>query len=368
MKILVLGPSDMVHLQRFVRSLADRGHDVHVISMKPDRVAGATFERFKVPSLSVRHPYRWRGRWAAYVRDWFRRFDVVNVHFVSDWGIGSEAAGEGCLVVKAYGSDVDRPPDAPEPDPRLMEARKLLLRCADKVVTSGHWFRQKVADFADLEMDRVEAIHDGVDLELFAPPADRLPHAPVVGFSKGFDPVYGPLAMIESAAGVLLRRPDVRFEFVGAGSLRDACHQRAEALGISHAIRWIGRQHPEAMPRIMSRWDVVAIPSRKESFCVSALEAAAMELPVVATAVGGLCETVEHEETGLLVEPQNPRAFGDALLTLLADSERCRRMGVRGRRRVADRYQWSQSVDRWIELFESVGQSKWSRAMVGQGA
>lgn len=357
MNILVLGPSNMVHMRRLVAGLADRGHAVHVVSMKPDPIPGATFERFKVPPWSVRYPYRWRGRWSALVREWFQRFDVVSVQFLTDWGIAQAASRTGALVVKAYGSDVDPPPDAPPVDAQLVEARKQLVRCADMVVTSGQWFRQRVADFADVDIANVEALPDGVDLELFRPQPTPPRQTPVVGFFKGFDPVYGPMTMVEAAAHVLRFRPEVRFEFVGAGSLRDACHQRADTLGIAHAIRWIGHQPHEALPRIMSGWDVVAISSRKESFGVAALEASAMELPVVASAVGGLRETVEHERTGILVEPDDPQALGDALSALLQDPERRRAMGLRGRKRVAEKYEWTQCLDRQIRLFETVRQS-----------
>ena len=64
MRIAVLGPTTMLHMRRFVGALVDRGLDVHVVSMKPEPIAGATFERFSVPKFGVRYPYRWRGRWA----------------------------------------------------------------------------------------------------------------------------------------------------------------------------------------------------------------------------------------------------------------------------------------------------------------
>ena len=352
MNILVLGPSDMIHLRRLVRALADRGHRVHVISMRPDPVPGATFERFHVPSFGPRYLQRWRRRWERRACEWLRRFDVVNVHFLADWGFTEETPRHGRLVVKAYGSDVTPPPGTPPPARDVVEARRALLRRADTTVVSGRWFRLEVAAFAGLSPDRVTALPNGVDVRLFSPQPVPRRHHPVVGFFKGFEPVYGPIHLLEAAAYVLHRRPDVRFELIGAGTLRDACHQRAEELGINHAIRWLGCQPHEALPRLLAGWDLVAIPSRKESFCVCALEAAAMELPVVATAVGGLRETVVHERTGLLVEPGDRSVFGDAILTLLADPERRRSMGVAGRRRVIEYFDWQRCVDGWLKLFE----------------
>lgn len=354
MDILVLGPSDMTHLRRLVCAVADRGHRVHVISTRSDPVPGVTFERFRVPPFGPRYLQRWRQRWETQACEWLRRFDVVNVHFLADWGFTEETPRHGHLVVKAYGSDVDPPPDTPPPDLEVVKARRALLRRADTAVVSGRWFRLKVAEFAGLSPDRVTALPNGVDVHLFSPQQVPKRNHPVVGFFKGFEPVYGPMHLLEAAAYILHRRPDVRFELIGAGSLRDACHQRAEELGINHAIRWLGRQPQEALPRLMAGWDLVAIPSRRESFCVCALEAAAMELPVVATDVGGLRETVVHERTGLLVEPEDPPVFGDAILALLKDPERRRSMGVEGRRRVIEHFDWQRCVDGWLRLFEGM--------------
>ncbi|MEE9295130.1 MAG: glycosyltransferase family 4 protein [Phycisphaerae bacterium] len=358
MKIAILGSSDTVHIQRLVQAFVQRGHDVHVLSMKPFPIPGATFERFKVPPFGWRYPYRWRRRWTAYMRDLFRRFDVISVHFLSDWGITESVAAEGCLVVKAYGSDVDHPPDTPPPGVELIEARRSLLQCADRVVAPSRWFREKVAAYGAIDPAKIDVLPFGVDTERFTP-ACRLTGwkagpTRVVGFCKGFEPVYAPLSFIEAASRVLVACPDVRFELVGEGSLRQTCRERAESLGIGHAMRWIDFLPHEDLPGIMSSWDVVAITSVKESFCVTAIEAAAMELPVVATDVGGLRESVEHGRTGLLVEPGKPHLIADGLVTLLNDSARRREMGACARRRVAERYQWQHCVDRWIDIFKTV--------------
>ena len=353
MKIAVLGSADTVHVQRFVKALADRGHQVHVVSMKPGPIPGATFERFQVPPFSWRYPYRWRSRWTAYLRGLFRNYDVVNVHFLQDWGITPSVADEGCLVVKAYGSDVDHPPETPEPLPELIDARRLLLQAAHRVIAPSECFRKKVATYGEIDPNKIEVLPFGVDTQLFAPNQCRDSASLVVGYCKGFEPVYAPLAFIEAASGVLKTHPDVRFELVGDGSLRQQCRALAESLGIGHALRWYDFVPHQELPRIMSSWDIVAITSRKESFCVTAIEAAAMGLPVVATDVGGLRESVERDRTGLLVEPNDPHLIAAAITTLLQDSTLRREMGARARRRVVEKYQWTHCIDRWIAIFES---------------
>jgi len=354
MNIAMLGPTDTVHFRRLVESIVERGHNVHVVSMKPQAIRGATFERFSVPPFGWRYPYRWRNRWEAKMRRLFRDFDVVNVHFLADWGITESVAREGHLVVKAYGSDVDHPPDTPLPDASLLAARKQLLRCADRVVSPSCTFRRLVAEYAGIDEFAIETLPFGVDVQQFKPRRTTRDNALTIGYFKGFEPVYGPMTMVRAAAFVLERCPGVRFEFVGDGTLRDACRALAEELGIARAIRWHDYQPHEALPAILSRWDIAAITSVKESFCVAAIEAAAMELPVVATDVGGLSESVADGETGILVPPGDADAVGAALVTLVDDPVQRRTMGEAGRARVADCFDWNECVDRWIGLFNDV--------------
>ena len=353
----MLGPSDTLHLRRLVPALADRGHKIHVVSMKPDPISGATFERFKVPPFGRRYPHRWRRRWERYMEDLFKRFDAVTVHFLSDWGVSEETARRGRLLVRTYGSDVDPPPDSPAPAPGLVRARQMLIRAARKVVAPSRALAYKVADLGGVDLARIEVIPDGVDLEMFVPRPRRESHSCTVGYFKGFEPVYGPMTMIEAIPHVLSRCPEARFDLVGGGSLLEVCRQRAEELGVSEAVQWRERQPHEAMPGIMAEWDVVAVTSRKESLGVAALEAAAMELPVVATKVGGLLEVVRHGETGLLVEADNPRALANALVSLLENPERRRTLGVRARQHVAEHFEWNHYVDRWVELYEAATES-----------
>ncbi len=354
MRILMLGPSDVIHFRRLVRGLADRGHAIHVMSMKPDAVEGATFERFRVPPFGWQYPFHWRRRWKEFLSRQFSRHDVACVHFVSDWGITAESVRHTPLVVKAYGSDVDPPPQSAKPHAERDLAKRRLLRAASRVVTSAEWFREKTAQYGRVEIERVVAIPMGVETRQFIPPPKQSRSRMTVGFYKGFEPVYGPLTMVEVAAYVCRRHSNVRFEFIGSGPLLYECIRLADELELNQFIHWRPKQEHGALPGIMSRWDVVAIPSVKESFCVAALEAGAMELPVVASAVGGLFETVEHGRTGTLTPQGDVGAMGEAILDLLNDPERRRAMGEYARRRVQTFFEWSRTIDAWEALLTQV--------------
>ncbi|WKZ28809.1 MAG: glycosyltransferase family 4 protein [Patescibacteria group bacterium] len=144
--------------------------------------------------------------------------------------------------------------------------------------------------------------------------------------------------------------PEAKLEVFGDGPERTMLVRLAAELGIAGATTFHG-----FVERIRGagRFDVLAVPSLKESFGMAALEAMADGIPVVAARVGGLPEVVVHGKTGLLVPSENPRAMADALLELLRDPGLAARLGAAGRERATSMFAEDNMQNAWIELFSS---------------
>ncbi len=362
MKICIFADARSAHIRGLVPGLVKHGLEVHVVSHTPAEINGATVERFRVPSAGVMNPRRWQERKARYLREFLRRFDLVNIHFLDDWGFASGDDGDsdplvaerGCLVASPWGSDIVDPPGETPASPDLIRSRVSLLRRAAAVTTCGPTFARTVAEFAGLEADRVDVVPFGVDLDLFRPL--RLARAEgderrLVGFFKGFRPVYGPIHLIQAMPLILAELPGTRFELVGDGAQLGECRNLAVELGVDGLIEWIPRVAHSELPRILARWDLSLIPSIHEAFGVAVLESAAMGLPVVASDVCGLRDTVRHGLTGLLIAPQSPPAIAEAVVTLLADDGLRSRMGRDGREMVEHEYDWRAIHPRWVRLY-----------------
>ena len=98
------------------------------------------------------------------------------------------------------------------------------------------------------------------------------------------------------------------------------------------------------MAEIVRALDVLMLPSWEEPFGRSAIEAMALEVPVVATTVGGPAEIVEDGREGFLVAPREPRAWADAVRRVLANGEQAAAMGHAGRLRVERAFTIAQHV------------------------
>jgi len=126
------------------------------------------------------------------------------------------------------------------------------------------------------------------------------------------------------------RLSGVRVRIAGDGPDRPALEAELARLGA--AVELLGER--DDVPALLARSDVFVLPSRSEGMPMSVLEAMAAELPVVASAVGGVPELVSDGETGALVPPGDPEALAAALAPLVADAGMRARLGRAGRERV----------------------------------
>jgi glycosyltransferase involved in cell wall biosynthesis len=153
--------------------------------------------------------------------------------------------------------------------------------------------------------------------------------------------------LLEAARQVLQRLPDVRFVTVGQGPMEAEVRALHTQLGLGDRVALLGHR-PDAV-RVMAACDVFVLASLNEGLPLAVMEALALGLPVVATAVGGIPEVVDSGCEGLLVPPARPRELAAALLTVLTDAERRRSMAEAAARRGA-----ALSIDAAVRRTEAV--------------
>jgi phosphatidyl-myo-inositol dimannoside synthase len=188
-------------------------------------------------------------------------------------------------------------------------------------------------------------IPPGVEL-----PSDPAPqpaaHPTVLTISRLEDRYKGHDVLTRAMALVRATVPDVVWIVIGGGPLREELQALARSLGVADAVRFLGSVDDHERDAWLRRADVFAMPSRLpggglagEGFGIVYLEAAAYGKPVVAGNVAGALDAVADGETGLLIDPCDPRAVAAAIEKLLLDRELARRLGSAGRNR-ARRFAW----------------------------
>jgi glycosyltransferase involved in cell wall biosynthesis len=193
---------------------------------------------------------------------------------------------------------------------------------------------------------KTHVIELGIDLDRFASGRPALQHdLPIVGNVARLAEQKGQRYLLEAAAEL----PQARFAIVGEGELRADLECRADELGLTERVLFTGAR--DDVPDLLASFDVFAFPSLFEGLCLAVIEAQAAGVPVVATPVGGIRETVIDGETGLLVPPRDPQALAQAIRRLLDDRDLAAKLADEARRRVRERFSVERMVQRTLALY-----------------
>jgi glycosyltransferase involved in cell wall biosynthesis len=184
------------------------------------------------------------------------------------------------------------------------------------------------------------------------PPSAPHPTTPtefIVGSVGTVSWVKGTDVFLRAAALTRAEKPEIRFEHVGSTDLDrdvDLREPLVALLGDDH-VRDGGVTMLGVLPAetVLPRWSVLVSSSRSDGFPLATLEAMAAGIPVVATAVGGVPEQIEHLVNGILVRPDDAEAISTWVLRLHADSELRHRLGSEARRRALAEFTTARQAD-----------------------
>ncbi len=291
--------------------------------------------------------------------------DVVHAHFWMS-GRASLAATRAVRVpmvqtFHALGVEKRRYQGAKDTSPpsRLRE-EQLIIRQAERIVATAS------AEAFELirqggDKDRITVVPCGVDLGEFTPQGPR--DARTAGVHrilvlsrlverKGIGDVIEALRLLPDAELLIAGGPD-------CSNLNDDPEARrlkeiARELGLIHRVRFLGRVSRENVPNLLRSADVVACVPWYEPFGMVPLEAMACGVPVVASAVGGLIDTVVDGITGFHVASRAPIQLAGALRSLLQNEQLRMDFGQAGRRRAVRRYGWDRIAQDTLDVYTQV--------------
>ncbi len=216
---------------------------------------------------------------------------------------------------------------------------------------------------------RIHLIHPGVDLPegpVRAEPANR---PTVLTIARMEDRYKGHDVMVRAMSLVAARVPGAQWVVIGDGPLRAAIAELARSAGLGDdVIRFLGAVGDEERDAWLDRAHVFAMPSRMpaggyvgEGFGIVYLEANAHGCPALAGCVGGAVDAVVDGQTGLLVDPEDHIAVGNALVELLKNAPKREEMAETGARR-AEEFAWPRTAEKIAQLVTEIGSSNSRRA------
>ena len=345
------------------RGLAERGHEIHLLSYAPPARLDVFDERIHLHEVEVSSyplfkypPYdlALSSRLAEVVEA--VGLDLVHVHYAIPHSLAA-------LLVK----DIVRPRELPVvttlhgtditvvgQDPSYKRVTTYALNRSDVVTSVSEYLRQQTVDVFGIDRP-IEVVPNFVDSERFHPREDGQARQ---CFSKGaehvlihvsnFRPVKRAIKAVDAVAHVLQSVP-ATLVMVGDGPDRMACERRAREHGIQDRVRFLGAQAD--VEHLLPAADLFLLPSEYESFGLAALEAMASGVVPVVTRAGGLPEIIEDGVSGVLVPEAQIDDMGATLVDLLQNEERRRKMALAARERAESVFARDPIVTRYEAIY-----------------
>ena len=352
-KLTGVGGSER-HLLTLLPALRERGIDARFLGLD---VTGTDADRFyrelDAPAEHVRCGHDVSPRMAVDVMRAVRaaRPDLLHTHLVHADVYGAFAAAVTRTPFVSTRHNDDRYLLGP-----FRYVDRTLARGAQRLVAISDAVRRFLIE-AGHRAEKVETIHYGLD-RLPDEPSEVTPAeagvpegAPLVLAAGRLVQQKDHATLLRAFARARERCPDAVLAVLGIGPLEQETRALATELGLDGAALFPGRLE---LRDWLERAQVFAHSSRWEGFGIVLLEAMLAGLPIAATRASAVPEVVADGESGLLVEPGDTHALGDALAGLLADPDRARTLGEAGRARARTEFSVARMTDRTVALYERV--------------
>lgn len=252
-----------------------------------------------------------------------------------------------------------------------------LTRLTDAFIAVAEPHGEFLVDFEKFPAEKVRVIPNGVDTERFSP----APHSgavraelglpattPLVGILAALRPEKNHELFLAVADRVRKQVPEARFIVIGEGPERETIERVATERGLlkpgapsESAVRLLGNRND--IPQLLAALDVLTLTSHNEANPVSILEAMSCGVPVVATDVGSVSESVREAETGFLAPAGDEALLAQRVTELLLDPLQAQELGESGRRRVLERSSLEVMVRGYEELIAEVYAEKTGGAL-----
>ena len=286
---------------------------------------------------------------------------LIHAHWMIPTGLVGAALkellpGENRLLVTAHGGDVHGLRGK-----LFASLRRWVCGEADGVCVVGSHLKS-TAKAEQWPSDNIHIAPMGVDLQRQFTPANPGRPGKTLVFAGRLVPKKGVPHLLEAMKLLLDRIPDAHLLIAGHGPLEEVLRARCRSLGLDPHVSFLGRYTLSQLPEIFRQGDVVVLPfttagnGDQEGLGLTAVEAMGCGLPVVAGDVPAAHDMIEHEQTGLLVDPRDHQALSEAICEILQNPRYAATLAARARKHALQIFDWSASAGAYSRLLGELQQ------------
>ena len=352
MKICFISEAKSLHTRRWLQGLAQAGLELNLISSSHDEIPGVKLHHLPIYSAKLWEQVKNIKK----INHLIKEINPDIIHLFGLFSVNSlgsmfTVTGKKNLIISLWGSDTVAAGNRETIKSKFIK-NYILTHCSRCVATS-EYLATEAKRFVNNTIP-IDVVPWGIDINNFyIDKAKRHSKSIKLGYAKKLEYIYGPDTLLKAFADTFEKvDTNIKLKIAGDGSLENRLKKMAKHLNIDNRIEWLGwLKNVEELRNFYNSIDIFVMPSRRESFGVSAAEASVMELPVIASNFGGIPEIVINGESGILVQPDDVDGFGNAMAELVNNEKKRRAMGKRGKQFVLQNYSWQESIKRMIEIY-----------------
>lgn len=360
MRLLYLAAADSIHAYRWIKYLAERGHQIYWISLTP-LTAGDP-----IPNVRLQVIPQWHSKatgvvvatFAARRRLMSEQFDIVHSHYAGTYGLIGALSTKKNLAVTAWGSDVLLSRHSVVKRPLL----KFILQRASVITCDADHMVEAMVQLG-IDRKKIHIILFGTDTNRFKP-FGKDPKIldqwgarteQIIISLRSLYPIYDIPTLVKAVPIIVQRVPNIKVIIVGPGPERQALEQLVQESNVAKQVCFCGAVKNTMLPLLLSSADVYVSTSLSDAgLAASTAEAMSCGVPVVITDSGENHKWVEDGVQGFVVKVRDFTALANKIIWLLEHPTEAKTMGLNGREAIDTRNSYLREMAKVERLYEDL--------------
>lgn len=360
-KIMFISAANSIHTIRWVNALS-KWFEIHLVYCKGHAPKiDKPLECVQLHELRHKAPLGYYSN-AIQLKKLYNKIkpDLINVHYASGYGTLVRISKIGPILLSVWGSDVYDFPNESAIKKKILQKN---VYYADAIASTSYVMAKRLKEVVPNLKKEIFITPFGVDTDKFKKIKKERNNLIIIGNIKTLEDKYGieygilaVKKLIEDLQkkGKKEEASRIRMYIYGDGSKKKKLEKLIFENNLSSIVFLKGKIPNSLVPKALNEFDIFCATSviDSESFGVAVVEAMSCGLPVVATDVDGFKEVMLENKTGYIVQRKNINNIAEALQKLVENPEDRIKMGIEGRKRVEEKYNWSDNVKYMKEIYE----------------
>lgn len=351
MKICYIGDVQSIHMQKWAKWFADKGHDVHLIT---DTLA-------KIDNVKM-HPVIKRGKRLNFlIRTWQTRRlvrkikpDILHAHYVFGYGLFGVLSGFHPFVVSPWGSDIVAFPEKSVLHKLLIKyvlQKTDLIQCTDESVV------ERVKSLIE-KGSSIYVIKWGIDTDLFTPQKVEKDEVIKILYLRKSQETYGVETLLHAIPEIISRENNVQFLIRKSGEELNKTVDTVKKLKIEKYVEFVEDLPNEKIPKLMNSCDIYVDTAYSKNpgsgIGMTAFEAMSCELPVVLSNTAGVDIYIKHKINGYIYKGHDSNSLADAIMELVKDQNLREELGKNAREYIVKNQNFKENMKIMESFYEKL--------------